>query len=101
MPHHLTSEKELKTFCLYCKSDVPIDGWKSEWHSETHYKTTQCKCGKDLHIKVNFEGSGHDSWNGKKFTSKITKKTKDETIEEKVKILEQPEVVARHFPKSK
>ena len=99
MTHHLMNERELRTFCIYCKSEVPLDGWKSDWHSETHYKTTKCTCGKDLHIKVDFGGSGHDSWNGKKFTSKISKNAKEENIEDRIKTIEQPKVVARHFPK--
>jgi hypothetical protein len=98
MPHHLVSEEGQKTFCIYCKRDVPISGWTSEWHSETHYKNVVCKCGKELHIKVNFEGSGHDSWNGKKFKSKIVKK---KTIEDKVRILEGLKIVSSTHPKGK
>lgn len=99
MPHHLLNERELKTFCIYCKSEVPVISWKSEWHFEAHYKTVLCKCGKSLHMKVNFEGSGHDSWNGKKFTPKILGKNSGKSIEDKIRIIEQPEIAARHFPK--
>ncbi len=97
MPHHLLSEGHLKTFCIYCKKGVPVDRWKSDFHSGMHYKSLACSCGKELHIKVDFEGSGHDSWNGTKFTSKITKE--NTTIEDRIKVIESPKVVARHFPK--
>lgn len=93
MPHHLVSEVHQKTFCIYCKKDVPLDRWESDFHSGMHYKTTKCSsCGRKLHIKVDFGGSGHDSWNGSRFKSKITKKGV-KTIEDKLKVLE------RHFPK--
>jgi hypothetical protein len=45
---------------------------------------------------MGFDGSGHDSWNGRKFKSKIIKKG---NIEDRIKILESPKVVARHYPK--
>lgn len=103
MPHHLLSEGELKTFCIYCKAEVPIKEWKSDWHLEMHYKTVKCSCGKDLHVKAGFEGSGHDEWNGHKFTSKITKKAdgKKQNIEDKIRIVEKTKVVERKYPKMK
>ena len=30
--------------------------------SNSHYKTQQCLCGRKVTIKVDFIGSGHDSW---------------------------------------
>ncbi len=103
MPHHLVSEGELKTFCIYCKTEVPMKGWKSDWHSEMHYKTVKCSCGRDLHVRVNFEGSGHDSWNGSNWKSVIVKKSsgKKQNIEDKIKILETTKVVDRKYPKMK
>ena len=91
MPHHLVSEISQKTFCIYCKREVPSNEWKSDWHLEMHYKTLKCtSCGRDLHIRVNFEGSGHDSWAGLK---------KCGTIEEKIKTLEKIKILEEHFPK--
>ena len=96
MPHHLVSEVDLKSFCIYCRQEILADRWKSEWHSETHYKTAQCSCGRTLHIKVGFDGSGHDSWNGIKFNSRIIKKG---NIDDRIRVLEAPKIVARHHPK--
>ena len=97
MPHHLVSEEGLKTFCLYCKTEVHPTCWTSEWDSEKHYKKCTCNsCGKDLTIRINFEGSGHDSWNGNKFKSKIVKTG---NIEDRIKIIEAPQIVSRRFPK--
>jgi len=98
MHHHLVSEPQQKTFCIYCGRNVPRNEWSSEWHLEAHYKTIKCQCGKNLHIKVNFEGSGHDSWNWEKIRPAALKK---KSIEDRIKILESPEVVERHYPKGK
>lgn len=99
MAHHLVREDDQKIFCIYCKRDVPVKNWESEWHSEMHYKTLNCECcGRKLHIKVNFEGSGHDEWTGHKLCPiksekqgiTLKKQTKKgvNTIEDKIKVIE-------------
>ncbi len=49
--------------CLYCRKDLHVDKWNSEWTSEEHhYKSIKCECGKENWVKVDFYGSGHDSF---------------------------------------
>jgi len=96
MSHHLVGEGHLKEFCIYCKKELPAKNWKSDFHLGMHYKTLTCSCGKKLHIRVNFEGSGHDSWNGAGLMSKITKKS---NIDDRIRVLEGAKVVERHYPK--
>ena len=48
--------------CSYCKRDLDIKEWKSDWHDEKHYKTIICGCGKKNWCDVEFIGSGHDSF---------------------------------------
>lgn len=51
--------------CIYCHSKNKDKKWRSEWNEEHHYKCFICDtCGKKTHIKVDFHGSGHDSWDG-------------------------------------
>ena len=101
MPHHLVSEGHQKTFCIYCKTEVPLEKWKSEWEFEGHYKKLKCPgCGKDIHIKMDFGGSGHDCWNGHKPDLNPVKKKK-KNIEDAIKVLEGVEVLSRKFPKGK
>ncbi|MBS1266773.1 MAG: hypothetical protein MAG795_00742 [Candidatus Woesearchaeota archaeon] len=48
--------------CLYCSEEAE-KRWVSEWNCEHHYKSFCCKnCGKKNFVRVNFQGSGHDSW---------------------------------------
>jgi len=62
---HELSEEDLKQTCPYCKHDMSDQKlWKSCFCGSIHYKHATCNCGKDLSIKVEFEGSGHDMWSG-------------------------------------
>ncbi len=103
MPHQLVSEGHLKKFCIYCKTDVPMEKWESEFDSEGHYKTFTCSCGKKLHIKMDFEGSGHDSWNEERFSQVKMKEQKGKkTIEDKIKVIDNfGEIVSRKYPSKK
>jgi len=56
----LIDENDLKTHCCYCNSK--LKDWKSEFLTNTHYKTCVCSCGKKVSVKVDFMGSGHDEW---------------------------------------
>lgn len=50
--------------CVYCGDEESERLWVSEWNCEHHYKSFICKkCGKKTYVKVDFHGSGHDSWN--------------------------------------
>ena len=72
--HHLLKEEDLRVICPYCKESLKEKEWKSHFELEHHYKTTDCKCGKTISIKVDFHGSGNDEWN---------KKSLEKVIEEK------------------
>jgi len=61
MNHHIIKEHQLH-HCLYCATKLAPTDWKSEFYLEVHYKTCRCACGKSNRIRVNFFGSGHDSW---------------------------------------
>jgi len=61
---HLIEEIDTKKRCVYCNGLLEKNPWNSEFEGELHYKTTNCKCGKENRIRVDFGGSGHDSWDG-------------------------------------
>jgi len=61
---HIIEETDTKRKCVYCNNRLEKNIWASIFEKELHYKTTRCKCGKELRIRVNFCGSGHDSWDG-------------------------------------
>ncbi len=65
MPDHNINEYDQKEICPYCKSDISKKkDWKSHFCGDLHYKSTKCSCGKEINIKVHFQGSGHDTWSG-------------------------------------
>ena len=60
---HLFKSENIREQCPYCGRDLKDkSGWKSDFHSELHYKKIVCKCGKENFVKVDFHGSGHDDW---------------------------------------
>ena len=69
--HHVVNEIDQREQCIYCCSSLKSKKWRTEHEIEHHYKVAECDCGKRIRIKVNYHGSGHDSWN--------------KTIEDKVK----------------
>lgn len=61
---HIIEEIDTKQRCVYCNKLIEKNTWQSIFHGEIHYKTTKCECGKESRVKVDFAGSGHDSWDG-------------------------------------
>ena len=61
---HLLKERDIKDICPYCREKISDSmEWKSEFCSSLHYKIGKCEsCGRDLRIRVDFHGSGHDLW---------------------------------------
>ena len=69
--HHLIKEIDTKETCLYCGNKLKGETWNSEFETEFHYKTIVCSgCGKQNRVKVDFQGSGHDHWDGNGFKIK-------------------------------
>ena len=62
MAQRMTKSEIMRNICPYCKSDLSKENWDSEFAVHLHYKKLTCKCGKKVWIRVNFNGSGHDSW---------------------------------------
>ena len=82
MKHHLVGEDKLKEQCFYCGKDIELSDFQSEHVHGIHYKALTCKCGKKLHFKVPWEGSGHDSISIKE--NKV-KRQRIVTLEQKMK----------------
>ena len=76
----LKQEQQLAMICLYCGNEIKPEEWKSDFSYNNHYKIAECKkCGKINILKVEFIGSGHDSW-----IERITEETfekKENTID--------------------
>ena len=72
MKHHMIKDswhiQEDKIICSYCKEPVDLE---SEHHVEFHYKTTVCKCGKKIVMKIPFHGTGHDDFIKSKLEEKL------------------------------
>ncbi len=94
MPFHLIREEDIKEehICPYCKADVKEQDRDSIFHCSQHYKEIECSCGKTLHFKVDFDGSGHDhlTENNKKKEGRAKEATSNgvKTIESRIKLLE-------------
>ena len=85
--HHLINESEIKENCIYCGCDLSNKRWKSHFEGDLHYKIIVCKCGKKNNVKVNFLGSGHDSWDGS-CSWEFVIESRDEKLEIKIKELQ-------------
>lgn len=83
MAHHNIKDHELRFTCVYCGKNLKEKfGWKSEHDSQFHYKTIKCECGKEVWMHAQFEGSGHDTWDGSKdWVKKITANVDDHLTE--------------------
>lgn len=82
MKHHIINEFNQIEECPYCHNNLLQNRWLSLFESQFHYKETLCNnCEKNIRIKVNFEGSGHDYWN---LRHKHNNK-KNSSLEEKIK----------------
>ncbi len=55
MAHHIIKEEDMERFCPYCKHDLTDKKFRIELIEGVNYKTTKCKCGKNLKLKVNKE----------------------------------------------
>ncbi len=70
--HHLIKEITSKESCIYCGTMLRGRRWNSEFENFLHYKTTKCpECSSDNRLKVDFQGSGHDTWDGLTLKQKI------------------------------
>lgn len=78
----LICEEDQADSCPYC--GARLSDWKSEFLEKFHYKICLCGCGKKISIKVDFLGSGHDSWNGVTDTVIESDERNEKNIEEKV-----------------
>jgi hypothetical protein len=63
MIDHWTTVTNFRETC-YCGAKIRGKEWESVWHGIKHYKHHKCSCGKELWMTVDFDGSGHDSWDG-------------------------------------
>ncbi len=93
MKEHIFKADDQKAQCGYCGEIFDKKFWQSHFESELHYKKFLCKCGKEVTIKVDFIGSGHDSWDGTEgwkedFKEEIKGKTKIKTLESKIKVIQ-------------
>lgn len=61
--HHLMTNDQKHT-CPYCLTELKGKSWSSLFYKGTHYKTLVCGCNNKIVLKVNFESSGHDGWDG-------------------------------------
>ncbi len=48
-------EEHIEKVCPYCKEDLKDKKFRIELVEGINYKTTKCKCGKDLRFRVNKE----------------------------------------------
>jgi len=88
---HLIREHHQKDFCPYCKNDMKDSKWESLFHLDKVYKTAECNsCKRNISIKMDFFGSGHDDW--KKDWDKVTVlKEKDRELirlEDRIKVVQ-------------
>jgi len=60
--HHIVTEMSQSDQCVYCGNGIKGKRWYSEHSLEHHYKSVDCECGKRIRIKMDFIGSGHDTW---------------------------------------
>ncbi len=51
--------------CTYCHNSFDGKRWFSSFIDGKHYKRIKCdSCGKEEMLEVDFEGSGHNGWDG-------------------------------------
>ncbi len=61
--HHIIREDDQVRGCPYCGKKVSPKKWRSGFSdTNAHYKEFRCSCGKRLSIRMDFMGSGDDSW---------------------------------------
>lgn len=82
---HLIRNIEHDGICIYCGEPLDSEKWSSVFAQVNHYKCVLCKCGKENCVKVDFIGSGHDSWSG--LEERIAKSAVIKVIKKDVRIL--------------
>ena len=92
--HHWICESDIKENCIYCGNDLNDKKWESSFEGDSHYKTLTCECGKNNRVRVNFLGSGHDSWDGTCSWDFVIEKD-DKKLEVKIKELERFKEIKR------
>ena len=61
--HHSMRDSDMIRNCPKCRREIPAR-WFSKFDvSNFHYKDFACDCGYTVSVRVNFSGSGDDSWN--------------------------------------
>jgi DNA-directed RNA polymerase subunit RPC12/RpoP len=85
--HHLLIEVHQRSYCPYCRNKLSGNEWYSDFDLTHHYKGTECdKCGRKIHLKVGFNGSGHDCWDqNSKFCKFVGPAITIKPLEEKIK----------------
>lgn len=81
------TEQDQRDFCPYCGSSLSGMPWDSDFSSclpNTHYKTTRCSCGRELWLRVDFSGSGHDRWDAKTFAGQMQELEAKKNLESRV-----------------
>ncbi len=82
---HLIRNIERDGSCIYCNEKLPPEKWGSVFAQVQHYKCVLCRCGKENCVKMDFIGSGHDSWSG--LEERIAKSASVKVIKKDVRIL--------------
>ncbi len=78
MVHNIMKEEDTEVFCPYCKNEIVNKKFKVELIEGITYKTTKCKCGKDVRIKTNREIYNYKDGEGNLLIERI--KFEDEEI---------------------
>jgi hypothetical protein len=94
--HHVFTINDQKHQCPYCAREHKDSTWDSFFESVRMYKTINCDCGKFLTIPIKWNGSGHDSWDGK-HSWKNEPQIKLEKTTHKMKTLEQKIEIAKVY----
>ncbi len=82
---HLIRNIERDGSCIYCSEKLEPEKWGSVFAQVQHYKCVLCRCGRENCVRVDFIGSGHDSWSG--LEKKVAKGSSIKVIGKSVKIL--------------
>ncbi|MFH1409299.1 MAG: hypothetical protein ABIH34_05305 [Nanoarchaeota archaeon] len=62
--HHNVVDTNALEECFYCHASLEGKEWTSVHDRWKHYKRITCDCKREHWVRVPFEGSGHDDWDG-------------------------------------
>jgi len=82
MVHHIMKEENLEAVCPYCKKELKSKDFKIELVEGINYKTTKCKCGKNIRIKFNKEIYNYKDGEGNLLIERV-KFEEEEMLKEK------------------